>query len=133
MVIDTSALLAVVFAESDRERFIDSLAEPGQKLLSAVNALEAAIVAEARKGPPGGRELDLLLHHARIEVVPFDGTQSEEARRVWRTFGKGNHAAALNFCDCCALALSRISGYPLLFKGQDFTRAGAASAMASPL
>jgi ribonuclease VapC len=126
MVIDTSACLAILFAEADREFFMRALGQPGAKLLSAVNALEAAIVVEARKGAPGGRELDLLLHRARIDVVPFDGEQSEEARRIWREFGKGNHPAGLNYCDCCALALSRVSGQPLLFKGDDFGCAGVA-------
>jgi ribonuclease VapC len=124
MVIDTSALIAILLAEADREFFLRALEQPGPRLLSAVNSLEAAIVIEARKGPPGGRELDLLLHRARIDVVPFDGEQSEEARRIWREYGKGNHPAGLSFCDCCALALSRISGQHLLFNGDDFGLAG---------
>ena len=129
MVIDTSALIAILFQEPDCELHIQAVEKAPTRLLSAVNALEAAIVAEARKGPAAGRELDLLLHRAHIDVVAMDSGLVEEARRVWREFGKGNHPAGLNFCDCCALALSRISGHPLLFKGEDFTRANATSAL----
>ncbi|MBI4909610.1 MAG: type II toxin-antitoxin system VapC family toxin [Acidobacteria bacterium] len=123
MVIDTSALMAILFREPDRDFFIAALDSPGPKLLSAVNALESSIVAEARKGPAGGRELDLLLHRAQIDVVPMTPALVEEAMRVWRAFGIGNHPASLNFCDCCALGFSRLSGQPLLFKGEDFVRA----------
>lgn len=129
MVIDTSALAAILFTEPDRDAYIDAIAQPGAKLISAVNALEAALVVEARKGPAAGRELDLLLHRAGVDIVPFDSVQADEARRIWRKYGKGNHPAGLNFCDCCALALSRVSGHPLLYKGSDFTRADAANAL----
>jgi ribonuclease VapC len=129
MVIDTSALVAILFGESDREQFIQALERSETKLLSAVNALEASLVVEARKGPSAGRELDLLLHRARVDIVPFDNSLAEEARRVWREYGKGNHPASLNFCDCCALALSRVSGQALLFKGEDFARANAVNAL----
>ncbi len=122
MVIDTSAAIAILLAEAEAGQFIDAIASDPVKLISAVNALETAIVMEARKGPPGGREFDLLMHKAKVAIVPFEADHIEEARAVWREFGKGNHPAGLNFCDCCAYALSRVSGEPLLFKGQDFTR-----------
>ena len=86
------------------------------------------MVIEARKGELGGRELDLLLHRAQIEIVPLNAAQFDLARRAWRRYGKGNHAASLNLGDCCALALSQLSGEPLLFKGDDFARAGVACA-----
>jgi ribonuclease VapC len=70
--------------------------------------------------PRGGRELDLLLHRARIDVVPFTPEQADLARDAWRRWGKGRHPAGLNFGDCFAYALSRSSGEPLLFKGEDF-------------
>ena len=129
MVIDTSALIAILLAEADRDLYIEAIERSEVKLMSAANALEGAIVAEARKGAAGGREFDLLLHRARIDIVPMDQVMVEEARRVWREFGKGNHPAGLNYCDCCALALSRISGHRLLYKGDDFARAGAPSAL----
>lgn len=122
MVIDTSALLAILFKEPDRERFVDAIEADPVRLLSVVNAFETAIVVEARKREPGGLELDLLLHKARIELVPFSSEHFEVARGVWRRYGKGNHPAALNFCDCCAYALSLTSGERLLFKGGDFPK-----------
>ena len=129
MVIDTSALMAILLCEADRDLYIDAIEKASVRVVSAVNALEAAIVVEARKGPAGGRELDLLLHRGRIDVIAMDTAQVEESQRVWREYGKGNHPAGLNFCDCCALALARITGYPLLFKGADFARANAGSAI----
>jgi len=128
MVIDTSALIAILLHEADRDLYINAIDKAKVRLMPAVNVLEGAMVAEARKGPAAGRDFDLLLHHARIDIVPMDSVMVEEARRVWRVFGKGNHAAGLNFCDCCALALARVSGHPLLFKGKDFVRADAPSA-----
>ncbi len=87
------------------------------------------MVAEARKRTAAGREFDLLLHRARIDVLPMDELMVEEARRVRREYGEGNHPAGLNCCDCCSLALARVSGHPLLFKGEDFVRAKAVSAL----
>jgi ribonuclease VapC len=129
MVIDTSAAVAILLDEAESDGFIDAIASDPVRLMSAVNALETAIVIEARKGPPGGREFDLLLHKAQITIVPLQADHVEEGRVAWRSFGKGNHPAGLNFCDCCAFALSRISGEPLLFKGQDFARTNVVRAM----
>ncbi len=129
MVIDTSAIIAILFHEEDRDVYIAAIERASRRLISAVNALEGAMVAEARKGEAAGREFDLLLHRARIDVVPMDALMVEEARRVWREYGKGNHPAGLNFCDCCAMALARVSGHPLLFKGENFVRAKAVSAL----
>ncbi|MBI3696479.1 MAG: type II toxin-antitoxin system VapC family toxin [Acidobacteria bacterium] len=122
MVIDTSAVLAILLKESERELFIEAIQADPVRLISAVCALEAAMVIQARKREPGGRELDLLFHKAKLEVVSFGGEQIEAARSAWRKFGKGNHPAGLNFCDCCAYALAQVSGEPLLFKGVDFLK-----------
>jgi ribonuclease VapC len=120
MVIDTSAILSILLKEQERERFIEAIETDPVRLMSAVNAFEAAIVIEARKHEPGGREFDLLLHKAQIEISPFTAEHLEVARSAWRKYGKGKHPANLNICDCCAYALSKISGEPLLFKGADF-------------
>ena len=122
MVIDTSAVIAVLLGEPETESFVLSLAQAPKKMISAFNALESAIVIEAKKGEVGGRELDLLLHRAQIEIIPFNSDQAELARTAWRTYGKGNHPAGLNIGDCCAYALAKYSGEPLLFKGEDFSR-----------
>jgi ribonuclease VapC len=90
--------------------------------MGAFNALETGIVVEARKGEAGGREFDLLIHRAQIEIVAMNADQAELARAAWRKYGKGNHPAGLNIGDCCAYALAKYSGEPLLFKGNDFSQ-----------
>ena len=122
MVIDTSALIAILLGEPETEFFVRVLADDPKKMISAFNALESAIVIEAKKGEAGGRELDLLMHRARIEIIPLNGDQVELALTAWRKYGKGNHPAGLNIGDCCAYALAKYSGEPLLFKGKDFSR-----------
>jgi len=122
MVIDTSALIAILFGEPEALSFTRAIADESRKLISAFNALETGIVIEARKGESGGRELDLLLHRAQIEIVAMNADQTELARAVWRKYGKGNHPAGLNIGDCCAYALAKYSGEPLLFKGNDFSQ-----------
>ena len=124
MVIDTSALIAILLGEPDAEAFAVAIADDPKKLISAFSALEVSIVIEAKKGEAGGRELDLLLHRSQIEIVAMDSEQAELARNAWRTFGKGRHPAGLNIGDCCSYALSKSSDEPLLFKGDDFSKAG---------
>jgi ribonuclease VapC len=122
MVLDTSALLALLLDEPEAEDFRAAVEDDATRLVSAATLLETALVIEARKGEPGGRELDALVHKAEIVVVPVDAEHVAEARRAYRRFGKGRHAAGLNFGDLFAYALTRISGEPLLFKGADFAR-----------
>ena len=122
MVLDTSALLALLLEEPEAELFRIAVEDDDTRLVSAASLLETAILIEARKGEAGGRELDLLVHKAEIAVVAVDADQVSEARRAYRRFGKGRHAAGLNFGDVFAYALSRTSGEPLLFKGDDFAK-----------
>jgi ribonuclease VapC len=129
MVIDSSALIAVLLGEPDSKIFSEAIANAPKRLVSASSALETSIVIESKKGEPGGRELDLLIHKARIEIVPVNEEQFELARRAWRDFGKGRHPAGLNIGDCCSYALSKYSGEPLLFKGEDFSKTDIQSAL----
>jgi ribonuclease VapC len=122
MVVDTSALIAILFGEPETESLVKALVNDPKKMISAFNMLESAIVVEAKKGEAGGRELDLLVHRARIEIIPLNGDQVELALAAWRKYGKGNHPAGLNIGDCCAYALAKYSGEPLFFKGDDFSR-----------
>jgi ribonuclease VapC len=122
MVIDTSALIAILFGEPEAISLSKAVADESRKLISAFNALETAIVVEAKKGEAGGRELDLLLHRAQIEIIAMNADQAELARTAWRKYGKGNHPAGLNIGDCCAYALAKYSGEPLLCKGNDFSQ-----------
>ena len=129
MVVDSSAVLAILFNEPERDSFSDALADAGVRLMSTVNALEAAVVVSSRKGPCGARELDLLLHRAEVDVVPFTHDHLRLAREAYERYGKGRHPAGLNLGDCCAYALSRHAGEPLLFKGSDFPRTDVAPAL----
>lgn len=122
MVIDTSALVAILFDEPEAERFADAIEADPVRLVSAATLVECGILVEARRGEAAGRELDLALHRAHATVVPVDERQAEIARSAWRRYGKGRHPAALNLGDCFAYALSVDRGEPLLFKGNDFSR-----------
>lgn len=122
MVIDTSAILAILEGEPEADRLTAALAAADVLRMSAGSALEAGIVVEARRGEGGGRELDLLLHRLGVEIVAVASEQVEIARDAWRRYGKGRHPAALNFGDCFAYALATALGEPLLFVGDDFAR-----------
>ena len=120
MVIDTSALVAILLAEPSSPRLETALTADIVRLVSAATLIEAGIVIEARLGDAGGRELDVLLHALDVEIVAVDAEQAEVARAAWRRFGKGRHCATLNFGDCFSYALAQVSGEPLLFTGSDF-------------
>jgi ribonuclease VapC len=120
MVIATSALIAIFLDEPQRRPFLDLILQAEKRLVSAANALETGIVLEAKRGEAAGREFDLFLVRAGLEIVPVDKDQIEVARSAWRRFGKGRHAAGLNFGDCFAYALAKLLGEKLLAKGADF-------------
>jgi ribonuclease VapC len=122
MVLDTSALLVLLLDEPEAEGFRAAVEEDTTRLVSAATLLETSLVIEARKGEPGGRELDSLIQKAEVVVVPVEAEHVSEARRAYRRFGKGRHAAGVNFGDVFAYALARTSGEPLLFKGDDFAK-----------
>ncbi len=120
MVIDTSALIAILSLEPEAARLAQAIEADATRLISAATLLEAGIVMEARLGSAGGTQLDLLVAKAGLVIEPVTADQSAIAREAWRRFGKGRHMAGLNFGDCCSYALARITGEPLLFKGADF-------------
>jgi ribonuclease VapC len=128
MVIDTSALVAILEDEPERRAFNELMQSDPSRLISAATLVEASIVLEARRGDIAGRELDLFLHRARIQVVPVDAEQAEIARAAFRRYGKGRHPACLNLGDCFSYALAKSCGEPLLFKGSDFARTDVAAA-----
>jgi ribonuclease VapC len=122
MVIDSSAIIAVLLNEANAAQIAKAIDSGSQRLLSAAGLLEASIVIESRKGEAAGRELDLLIYRAAIEVVAVDQDQVEIARIAWRRYGKGRHPAGLKYGDCFSYALARSRGLPLLFQGEDFSR-----------
>ncbi|MEK7753511.1 MAG: type II toxin-antitoxin system VapC family toxin, partial [Acidobacteriota bacterium] len=112
MVLDSSAIAAILFDEPEAPAFEVAIERASVRLISAGSLVELSIVVELRLGEPRGRELDLLLYRAGIEIVPLTREQAEIARRAFRRFGKGRHPAALNFGDCFSYALSKTAGGP---------------------
>jgi ribonuclease VapC len=129
MVIDTSAIVAILFGEAEAEAFAEIIEATPVRLTSVASALEATIVIESELGEEGGRELDALLQTTGISIEPVTTEQLAAARHAFRNFGKGRHPAALNFGDCFSYALSKSTGEPLLFKGDDFARTDVESAL----
>jgi ribonuclease VapC len=121
MVIDTSAVVAILRQEPGAESLLSRLTAAGSRRISAATLLETAIVLESKFGERGGEHLDLFLARAKIEVEPVTDEQVRIARKAWRRYGKGSgHAAQLNFGDCFSYALAQSFGEELLYKGADF-------------
>ena len=120
MVIDSSAVLAILQDEPERHTFNEAIAAASQRLLSAASLVELSIVIGARYGSDGQADLDCFLNTADIQIVSLDRGQAELARSAFAQFGKGRHRAALNFGDCFSYALAKWFSQPLLFKGDDF-------------
>lgn len=121
LVVDTSALMAIVLGESDAEQFVAALIEhTGDACMSAATLVECEIVIEARQGAEALSDLQRVIERVGIEVVPFDADHARLATTAWRRFGKGRHPASLNLGDCFSYALAKSLRAPLLYKGQDF-------------
>jgi ribonuclease VapC len=128
MVLDTSAIVAILSNEPERERFVGLIGASASRRLSAANRVEATLVIEGRKRDAGRADLDLFLSEAEVEVVPVTLEQAGLACQAFRRYGKGRHPAGLNFGDVFAYALAKVTGEPLLFTGDDFARTDIASA-----
>ncbi len=122
MVVDSSAVVAILENEPERARFDRLIAADEVRLMSAVGRVECTCVVEGRRREPGRAALERFLSEAAIEVVAVTLQQSELACEAFRRFGKGRHPAALNIGDCFAYALAKATGEPLLSKGDDFPR-----------
>jgi ribonuclease VapC len=120
MVIDTSALVAILQREPERRPFIEAIEAADARLMSVATFVEISIAIEARHGAEGLRDLDHFIARAGIELVPVDAEHGKVACRAFSRFGKGRHRAGLNYGDCFAYALATSTGEPLLFKGDDF-------------
>ena len=120
MVIDSSAVMAILLQEPDAGQYADVMATSPLNIMSAGNFLEASIVIDNRHRELGLIDLDRLIFGARIDIVAVDRTQAEAARNAYRRYGRRRHSAGLNFGDCFAYALAKTTGEPLLFKGADF-------------
>ena len=122
MVIDTSALLAILQDEPERAEFNEAIEAADSTLLSTASFVEVSIVIESRYGGEGLRDLDLFIDRASIALVGVDIEQAKVARQAFSRFGKGRHTAGLNYGDCFSYALASVLGQPLLYKGDDFAR-----------
>jgi ribonuclease VapC len=123
MVLDTSALIALLLGEPEAGRLLAAVDVAPLCRLSAASLVETAMVMQARHGDAGERELDLLLHRLRVEIASVSAYHAELARSAFRRFGKGRHPAGLNYGDCFAYAGAMALQEPLLFEGDDFSRA----------
>ncbi|MGE4043548.1 MAG: type II toxin-antitoxin system VapC family toxin [Acetobacteraceae bacterium] len=122
MVVDTSAIVAVLLAEPDAEPIAKALGEAPARLISAVTRVELSFVIEGRKGEPGRQDLERLLGSGGFEVVSVTPHHADLAIEAFRRYGKGRHPAGLNIGDCFSYALAIATEHPLLFKGSDFAK-----------
>ena len=122
MVIDTSAILAILQSEPEQQIFVQVINSADTRIMSAVSFVEASMVTMSRRGNEGVRNLDLFIAKSRIDIRSTDAQQAYIARKAFREFGKGRHPAKLNFGDCFSYALALSLGEPLLFKGNDFAK-----------
>lgn len=129
MVIDTSAVLAIVLNEPGHATFIDAMVNADSLKMSAATFFESRLVMLRKSGPDQESELLSLLARLKINIAPFDRAQAELAADAYRRYGKGRAAAALNFGDCFSYALAKSLSEPLLYKGGDFARTDVAAAI----
>ena len=129
MILDTSAIIAILRNEPDASRFTEAIQAGETRIVSAATYLEAAIIVDSNRDPVLSRRLDELIEQANVSIEPVTDAQARIARDAYRDFGRGSgHPARLNFGDCFAYALAKATGEPLLFKGSDFAHTDIASA-----
>jgi ribonuclease VapC len=133
VIIDTSALIAILRAEDDASDMALAIERAQVRKVSAANYLETAVVIDASRDPIASRRFDELVDTAELRIEPVTHDQARIARDAYRDFGKGSgHKASLNFGDCFAYALARSTGEPLLFKGNDFGHTDITPALPAP-
>jgi ribonuclease VapC len=121
VIIDISALLAILYQEEDAEWFVTAMVTASIRRMSAASFLEAAINIDTHGDPEASRQLDHFIRQAAIEIAAVTPEHAQIARQAYLDFGKGRHKAALTFGDCFAYALAKATGEPLLFKGNNFS------------
>ena len=122
MIVDSSALIAILHNEPEAKAFAEAVEESSICRISAATFVEAAAVVDGSRNPVLSRRFDDLIRDAEMKIEPVTEAQAWIAREAYRDYGKGSgHPAKLNFGDCFAYALARETGEPLLFKGDDFT------------
>ena len=130
MIVDASAILAILRDEPEALSCAKAIASAGSRRISAVNYVEAAVVIDGSRDPVASRRFDDLFREAQLVTEPVTEVQARIAREAYRDFGKGSgHPAGLNLGDCFAYALAKVTGEPILFKGDDFTHTDLTSAL----
>jgi ribonuclease VapC len=129
VIIDTSAVMAILLKEGDAPLYAQAIASADFCRMSAATFVELGIVADLQTRSTGGRLLDTFMRRSQIVIEPVTEEQAHIARQAYAEFGKGIHPASLNFGDCFAYALAKATGEPLLFKGEDFSKTDIASAL----
>ena len=122
MIVDTSAIVAILFNEPDAAVFAAAIAEADVRRMSAATYVEAAIVVEANTKAGGPAEFDAFVRRSGVSIEPVTEEQAYLARQAYTTYGRGRHAAGLNYGDCFPYALAKVTGESLLFKGSDFKK-----------
>ncbi|MDD2324880.1 MAG: type II toxin-antitoxin system VapC family toxin [Alphaproteobacteria bacterium] len=122
MLVDSSALVAVLEEEPEAALFASLMYDAEHLYLSAATLLEVSIVMQSRRKERGENALNELLSLYKVEIVPFTSDQADLARRAHKRYGRGNHPAKLNFGDCISYAVAKDMGEPLLYKGEDFDK-----------
>ena len=120
MIVDSSALVAILRNEPERERFVEAIAAAPSRSMAAPNFLEASMVLAGRQEDAILERLDAFMREASIRILPFTAEHAAAARHAFLRYGKGRHKAGLNFGDCIAYAAAKLEAEPLLFKGEDF-------------
>jgi len=121
VILDTSAVIAILRAEPEASAMAEAMSSAGARAISAVSYVEAAVVIDSSHDPIASRRFDDFFREAEIVIEPVTFRQAKIAREAYRDFGKGRHRAGLNFGDCFSYALAKATGKPLLFKGNDFS------------
>jgi ribonuclease VapC len=122
MILDTSAVVAVLYREPEAAAFVQRIHDADVCRISVVSHLELSMVVEQQRGPDGMRQVTAFFRRAGVVIEPVSLDQGELARQAFLDFGKGRHKTSLNFGDCFSYALAKAMGEPLLFKGKDFSR-----------
>jgi ribonuclease VapC len=133
IVIDASAIIAILWNEPEKDRFVDGILAASSRLMSAVSVQEAGMAIAGRFGDEAvWKSLDALLSLLDLEIVPHDADLARIARQAFLRFGKGRHPAALNFGNCATYALATNNNLPLVFKGDDFLKTDVVPAVSAP-
>ena len=132
MIVDSSAVVSIILGEPEAADLVEAMARASSAKISAANWLEAAMAVDSRGSVIFSHKFGEVLDELRLQVVPVTLDHAKQARTAHQRYGRGNHPARLNYGDCFAYALAKITGEPLLFKGDDFSQTDVEPALKPP-